>query len=434
MRHVNGPGSPGELFVEGERFNIQRFYQNQTSAAALNHGRIYTPDVPFDPFSIRNIALATMTGVVTNPATRGFTTIGKPGYSITIPFPVSPEVPHKPARRWRPTRRTRRRFWASSSTIPRIESPCRASWFSVIGHGYSVWAPKHPAMNKTWPSRRQHRRPRWPWGNARSPSQQAAQQDILIGQELEAIRLANLNLEQRLAMDVQFLDATNDGINLFNDRTLPVLKAITGQDLGVEPEKWKGWWTDQLGYVYESDIPDNQADLFRLSSSRAVAYTHSACFAAGTLVQTVDGPRPIESIRVGDSVLSQGTSTGTLAFQPVVAIHRNQPAATLRINIGGESIVATGIHRFWKAGKGWTMARELKAGDRLRMVGGTVAIESIDADKAQPVYNLDVAENRDFFVGTNGLLVHDFSFVQPVLEPFDRQAELAPQVPLSKRK
>ena len=30
VRHVNGPGSPGELFVEGERFNIQRFYQNQT--------------------------------------------------------------------------------------------------------------------------------------------------------------------------------------------------------------------------------------------------------------------------------------------------------------------------------------------------------------------------------------------------------------------
>ena len=40
-------------------------------------------------------------------------------------------------------------------------------------------------------------------------------------------------------MDVQFVEATNDAINLFNDRALPVLKAITGQDLGVEPEKWK---------------------------------------------------------------------------------------------------------------------------------------------------------------------------------------------------
>ena len=41
----------------------------------------------------------------------------------------------------------------------------------------------------------------------------------------------------------------------------------------------------------------------------------------------------------------------------------------------------------------------------------------------QPVYNLDVAANRDFFVGKTGLLVHDFSFVQPVHAPFDRLPE-----------
>ena len=73
-----------------------------------------------------------------------------------------------------------------------------------------------------------------------------------------------------------------------------------------------------------------------------------------------------------------------------------------------------------------TMARELKAGDRLRMVGGVAELESIETDKTQVVHNLDVAEHRDFFVGTKGLLVHDFSFVQPVSEPFDRQANAAP--------
>ena len=78
----------------------------------------------------------------------------------------------------------------------------------------------------------------------------------------------------------------------------------------------------------------------------------SSCFAAGTLVQTMNGPRRIESLRTGDEVLSQGVSTARLAFQPVLAAHRNPPAATLRITAGGESIVATGIHRFWKAGTG----------------------------------------------------------------------------------
>jgi hypothetical protein len=262
---------------------------------------------------------------------------------------------------------------------------------------------------------------------------QAARQDLAIAAELEAIRQANLDLEQRLAMDVSFLQTTNDGISLCNDHTLPVLKAITGQDLGVEPEKWKNWWTDQLGYAYQSELPDIKPTYtdFVTASSLVQSYVHSACFAAGTLVQTIDGPQPIETVRVGDRVLSQSVETGVLAFQPVVAMHRNPPTAMLRISVGGESIVATGIHRFWKAGKGWTMARELKAGDRLRMVGGTVEIASIEADKALPVYNVDVAENRDFFVGKNGLLVHDFSFVQPVPEPFDRQPELTTKAAVS---
>jgi hypothetical protein len=53
-----------------------------------------------------------------------------------------------------------------------------------------------------------------------------------------------------------------------------------------------------------------------------------------------------------------------------------------------------------------------------------VPIESIEADKTQLVYNLDVAENRDFFVGSQGLLVHDFSFVLPVPHVFDHESEL----------
>jgi hypothetical protein len=140
------------------------------------------------------------------------------------------------------------------------------------------------------------------------------------------------------------------------------------------------------------------------------------------LVRTIEGPRSIESIQVGDRVLLQNPSIGLLAFQPVLAVHENDPSPTLRIAIDGETIVATGIHRFWKAGNGWTMARDLQTGDRVRMIGSVVPILSIEADATQPVYDLDVAENRDFFVGKAGLLVHDFSFAQPVHAPIDRQS------------
>ena len=49
-----------------------------------------------------------------------------------------------------------------------------------------------------------------------------------------------------------------------------------------------------------------------------------------------------------------------------LALHHNRPKPTLRIDLGDEAIVATPIHRFWKAGRGWAMARDLKPGDTIR--------------------------------------------------------------------
>ena len=71
------------------------------------------------------------------------------------------------------------------------------------------------------------------------------------------------------------------------------------------------------------------------------------------------------------------------------------------------------------------MARDLKPGDIVRTVGGTVRVQSVERYKVLPVYNLNVAENRDFFVGKQGCLVYDYSIVQPVMAPFDQASDLA---------
>ena len=465
VRKINGPGSPGELFVEGERFNIQRFYQSRSTGFWLTMGRIFTPDIPFDPFSVRNLILATVPSFTTNPGA-GLS----PTHLIsTYPLPISPQSAALAGQAIAANPRNAAAILSHLINDPANRYAPQGYWFYPPNQ-YDGASPVHPVMLPTGngsptPGNPDPLAPHFVPFNTSALRQfkvtqqdinndmhqaaivkhlesnpanqqsgvalammdnvaiQAAQRDIQIAQDLEAIRQSKQYVEQVLAMDVQYVEATNASINLVDDRTLPVLKAITGLDFGVEPEKWKSWWTDQLGYTYQSNLPETKPTYTDFVIEPALL-AHSSCFAVGTVVQTIDGPQPIESIRVGDRVLSQGTSTGQLAFQPVVATHLNTPAPTLRISVGGEVIVATGIHRFWKAGKGWTMARELKPGDRLRMVGGTVHIESIETDKLQPVYNLDVADNRDFFVGANGLLVHDFSFVQPVLEPFDQEPEL----------
>ena len=399
VRRPNGTGSPGELFAEGERFNIQRFYQSTLVTTTLP-GRLYTPDIPFDPFNPATAMMATLGGQFSLASSYASGNLAGAGAVVT-PFPASVPIPFHSQNSAQPSQ--------SMAAMPQNAA-------AILSHLSTN--PAHQNANAVF-------------GLMLMAQSQAAQRDWQIGMQLERVREFNQAMEQRMAMDVQFLETLNAQINLFDDRTLPVLTAITGESLGVEPEKWRNWWADQLGYAYQSPVPDTKPTYSDVVTTNGLGLSHS-CFAVGTLVQTIGGPQPIESIRVGDRVLSQGTSSGQLAFQPVIAIHLNPPAPTLRIAVGGESIVATGIHRFWKAGKGWTMARELKPGDRLRMVGGTAEIGSILPDKTQPVYNLDVAENRDFFVGANGLLVHDFSFVQPVLEPFDQEPVLGSLTAASK--
>ncbi len=241
--------------------------------------------------------------------------------------------------------------------------------------------------------------------------------------EAEQQKRAEMRLKPRLEKLREGIESKIEGRRLKSERELyliidPRAVSLIASILGNGSEQ-----TQIVAVELLSQIEGPAASFYSENKPvvTQVIAPHTACFAAGTLVQTVAGPRKIESVALGDRVLSQQTSTGGLSFQPVLATHLNGPSQTLRIAIDGETIVATGIHRFWKAGTGWTMARDLKPGDRLRMISGVASIQSIEPGTTQMVYNLDVAENRDFLVGNSGLLVHDFSFVQPVIEPFDRQ-------------
>jgi tetratricopeptide (TPR) repeat protein len=327
VRPGGGPGSPNELFIAGERFNIQRFYQSQTVVPAVWGGRLFAPPPSFDPFSTRNLPMATL---------------GTPAQITNVDLNARPD----------------------------------------LGMLY----------------------------------------------QMRRSRESEQGLGRMLARDIQRVQATNAGIHDLNGRVLDVLGRVTGQNLGEDPGRWKAWWADQLGYSYQPSEPEEKPTYTSFVSEPPPAATsmrHHSCFGAGTQVRTLEGPRAIESIQVGDRILSQNARTGLLGFEPVLAVYHNKPAPTLRLTISGDAIVVTGIHRFWKAGKGWAMARELKVGDRLRAVGGVVEVQSIEASNVQPVFNLEVAENRDYFVGMKQMLVHDYSLVQPVLEPFDREPDLA---------
>ncbi len=137
------------------------------------------------------------------------------------------------------------------------------------------------------------------------------------------------------------------------------------------------------------------------------------------MVRTLEGLEPIESLKVGDQVLTQSTKTGALGYKPVLVVHHNPPSRTFRLKLGDETIVSSHFHRFWKAGSGWVMARDLREGDPIRTLSGTVTVTAIDDGRVVPVFNLDVEGDADFFVGVTGALAHDNTLPNLREEPFD---------------
>jgi hypothetical protein len=68
------------------------------------------------------------------------------------------------------------------------------------------------------------------------------------------------------------------------------------------------------------------------------------------------------------------------------------------------------------------MVRDLRPGDALRTRSGIVAVASIEDAGVVPVFNLEVPNGRSFFVGQAGALVHDYSLIETVDQPFDKIA------------
>ena len=148
-----------------------------------------------------------------------------------------------------------------------------------------------------------------------------------------------------------------------------------------------------------------------------------SCFAAGTPVKTLQEParHGHRNSQPGDRVLAQGDiTTGALAFQPVTAVHHNRPGETVRLRLdNGEVLVPSIYHRFWVAGRGWSMARDLKPGDPLRALSGRIKVAQVGPGETVPVFNLDIASHHTYFVGDHDYLVHDKTYPSTSTVLFD---------------
>lgn len=138
------------------------------------------------------------------------------------------------------------------------------------------------------------------------------------------------------------------------------------------------------------------------------------CFVAGTVVHTDKGLTAIEEIKEGDLVLSRNVDTGETDYKPVVGLIRLHDREIWRVKVidADGSIVEFGTtddHPWWVAQKGWRRTDELSPNDIISTIDGVgVRVISIAAtEQTKPTFNFEVAEFHTYFVGKEGVLVHN---------------------------
>ena len=128
------------------------------------------------------------------------------------------------------------------------------------------------------------------------------------------------------------------------------------------------------------------------------------CFAKGTPVWTKTGQRPIESLEMGDLVLSQNVNTGELRYKPVIARTLRPAGPIVQVATEDEKFLATRGHPLWVEGVGWRMTKELDDGAVLHSLAGCGRIRTVVPATDRETYNLVVADFNTYFVGASGVL------------------------------
>ena len=154
----------------------------------------------------------------------------------------------------------------------------------------------------------------------------------------------------------------------------------------------------------------------------SLACIKGACFTAGTLVHTAEGVKPIEQIQANDQVKSFDEVTQINTWQKVKRTFQKTTQKLVRVIAGKDTIFATPEHPFYVVNEindgskqgSWSCAGSLKTGLKVLLTSGLLAsVSDFQAiDTAATVYNFEVEKTHTYYVGTEGVLVHNLCGVE----------------------
>ena len=163
-----------------------------------------------------------------------------------------------------------------------------------------------------------------------------------------------------------------------------------------------------------------------LLTLRELLIPEACCFTAGTLVSTPTGLKAIETLKIGDLVVSRSDKTGETAAKPIVGITpaHERRIWTVTVSYKGEEgrwaderYETTDDHPWRTADNQWVTSATLKHGQVLARENGTAIVTSVvDTKSTKLTYNLEVADFHTYFVGEAETWVHN-SCVYPSTSP-----------------
>ncbi|WP_291366431.1 hemagglutinin repeat-containing protein [Acetobacter sp. UBA5411] len=164
------------------------------------------------------------------------------------------------------------------------------------------------------------------------------------------------------------------------------------------------------------------------ATSEEAGSSGGLCFVQGTPVLTPSGYRPIETLMVGDLVISRDETRQMSVVEPIARLFHNHNRQVLSVTVesAGQSEVlgVTPAHPFYVKGRGWIQAGSLHPGDPLLTdaTGEKKADElHVSAITVRPAradtYNFEVTQTHTYFVGNLRAWVHNSCAQNPERAP-----------------
>ncbi|VEW10161.1 Protein of uncharacterised function (DUF1557) [Moraxella caviae] len=153
----------------------------------------------------------------------------------------------------------------------------------------------------------------------------------------------------------------------------------------------------------------------KATQTKATCSNGTVCFTAGTLIETSEGLKAVETFTGGELIWSRNDITLEYGYHPVIATKAtpDQPIfqVTVKNNQGDiETLETTAEHPFWIKETGWLKASLLEQGmillDRNNQEVEVLS-QYLIPNHTDTVYNIEVDNFHTYHVGRLGVWVHN---------------------------